>query len=447
VACAVVNYRLSALRFPWFFIEVLSSSVFNYCVLLFAWSFVITVVLPRWMVYFLVGETREQMKEILNYCPGLDQTSIKDAEALFTAIEHTFGLGASQLCQKGTLLSLAESLLVVGVLFFLFWGGLRSQSCSLFLTPANRVLPYAVVLVLGLIQYPLFFFSTLYRYFLVEEDEGSETSPKPSLQLCYELAVLCATLMGAVLATYQIVMAFWRERSSRAHHHPEHAKDVARAVRWAVAEGRSYNLNPTKLVLSGHSAGGHLVSLLATDPAYLEEVGLSSSTIKGVISISGVYDVPALGKSGWQKVLYLEPAFGKDSKLWQEASPLFQAKQSFQLLGGEDTISEADTSEDTSDKKIIAISRNLPPFLLLHAANNEAGLDIQAAQFEELLNSIKQGLAERFSINNRNHLSVVSDIQDFLQSSQRDEAMEYCDNFLQKLDFINTDYFDELVGS
>lgn len=41
--------------------------------------------------------------------------------------------------------------------------------------------------------------------------------------------------------------------------------------------------------MSGHSAGGHLVSLVTLDAKYLNGVGVPIDFIKGVMSISGVY--------------------------------------------------------------------------------------------------------------------------------------------------------------
>src|SRR3954447_11650612 len=52
--------------------------------------------------------------------------------------------------------------------------------------------------------------------------------------------------------------------------HPEHIKDVARAFAWTSKNISKYGGNPTALFLCGHSAGGHLVSLLATDRNYLK---------------------------------------------------------------------------------------------------------------------------------------------------------------------------------
>jgi arylformamidase len=51
----------------------------------------------------------------------------------------------------------------------------------------------------------------------------------------------------------------------------------------------------SRFYLAGHSAGGHLVTLLTLDPKYLKKHDVdSAATIKGVMSLSGVYDVKTL---------------------------------------------------------------------------------------------------------------------------------------------------------
>ena len=63
----------------------------------------------------------------------------------------------------------------------------------------------------------------------------------------------------------------------------------------------------------GHSAGAHLVALVGTDESYLAAVGLSESSLRGVIAIDGAaYDVPKqVTAGGIMHDRYLE-AFGSD---------------------------------------------------------------------------------------------------------------------------------------
>ena len=51
---------------------------------------------------------------------------------------------------------------------------------------------------------------------------------------------------------------------------PDHPHDVGEALRWLDRNVTVYGGDPTRIVLIGHSAGAHLVSLVGTDPTYLE---------------------------------------------------------------------------------------------------------------------------------------------------------------------------------
>jgi acetyl esterase/lipase len=73
--------------------------------------------------------------------------------------------------------------------------------------------------------------------------------------------------------------------------HPEHIQDVARAFAWANANLGKYGADVDKVFVSGHSAGGHLAALLATDKGALEPYKLDRRNIRGVIPISGVFRI------------------------------------------------------------------------------------------------------------------------------------------------------------
>src|SRR6516164_2426591 len=69
---------------------------------------------------------------------------------------------------------------------------------------------------------------------------------------------------GRFLARHGIVAVMINHRLSPAVKHPEHVKDVARAFAWTRRHIKEYGGDPDRIFLCGHSAGGHLVSLLAT---------------------------------------------------------------------------------------------------------------------------------------------------------------------------------------
>ena len=96
--------------------------------------------------------------------------------------------------------------------------------------------------------------------------------------------------------------------------HPAHVQDVAKAFAWTKRHIAEYGGRADQIFLCGHSAGGHLVALLATDPRYLKAEKLSLGDICGVVAVSGVYRIPP-GR-------LFRSAFGEDAKGRRDASPI-----------------------------------------------------------------------------------------------------------------------------
>ncbi len=48
------------------------------------------------------------------------------------------------------------------------------------------------------------------------------------------------------------------------HHYPTQLADVQRAIRWVRAQAEEYGIDPGRIAVMGHSAGGHLASMAAT---------------------------------------------------------------------------------------------------------------------------------------------------------------------------------------
>ncbi|MDG9923545.1 MULTISPECIES: alpha/beta hydrolase [unclassified Pseudomonas] len=96
------------------------------------------------------------------------------------------------------------------------------------------------------------------------------------------------------------------------------AADVAEAFASVQQQAAGWGGDPARMVLMGHSAGAHLVSLLASDstlapnakPLWLGTVALDSAA----------FDVPAIMHARHYP-LY-DKAFGSDTALWRAASPL-----------------------------------------------------------------------------------------------------------------------------
>ena len=75
---------------------------------------------------------------------------------------------------------------------------------------------------------------------------------------------------------------------------PAQIEDCKLALRWLRANAAKYNINPNKVGVYGHSAGGHLVCCMATltDPKY--DVGAYhgvSSAVQAVVDLAGPSDL------------------------------------------------------------------------------------------------------------------------------------------------------------
>lgn len=87
----------------------------------------------------------------------------------------------------------------------------------------------------------------------------------------------------------------------------ELADQCRRAIAYLWREAAQYGYNPSHIVVSGHSAGGHLTSLMqATDwPAF--EDGLPSDIVAAGLPISGIYDLEAIRLTPLNDPLGMKP--------------------------------------------------------------------------------------------------------------------------------------------
>ncbi|MBM4068972.1 MAG: alpha/beta hydrolase [Planctomycetes bacterium] len=217
--------------------------------------------------------------------------------------------------------------------------------------------------------------------------------------------------VGEFLARHGIGAVLPNYRLSPLVKHPEHIKDVARAFAWTRHNIGKYGGAVDQLFLAGHSAGGHLVALLATDECYLRDEGLKTDDIRGVIAVSGVYNIP--------------PGM-TDFTLGGRSAVAFHLRQ-VGLVRGEP---EPDDREhrlkfkgipmridpywpafgSDPDKRAAASPLNhvrpgLPPFLIMHADNDLPTLPTMAREFHEALR--KCGVeATLLEVPRRNHSSI-----------------------------------------
>jgi acetyl esterase/lipase len=96
---------------------------------------------------------------------------------------------------------------------------------------------------------------------------------------------------------------------------PDFMYDTARAVAWARDNAGRLGGDPDRVFVMGHSAGAHIVALLATDARYLASVGMVPRDLAGVVAVSGPYDfLPLTDPKLWE-------VFGEQAD-WPRSQPV-----------------------------------------------------------------------------------------------------------------------------
>lgn len=187
--------------------------------------------------------------------------------------------------------------------------------------------------------------------------------------------------LGAVLPNYRL--SPWVK-------HPEHIRDVARAFAWTEKHIARYGGDPKRLFVGGHSAGGHLAALLATDEKYLRAEGLTRQSIRGVIAVSGVYRIP-------DKLALAMPALGAHAEGKAEVELSFNP---FDIVFGREP------SERRAASPVSHITEGLPPFLVVWAERDLPLLPEMAEEFVQALQKKKIDV-EPLKVPDRRHSSVI----------------------------------------
>ncbi len=126
--------------------------------------------------------------------------------------------------------------------------------------------------------------------------------------------------LGERLAQNQIAVAAINYRLAPVAEFPAHLEDCAAAFCWLRDRADRFGYDPRRIVLMGHSAGGHLCALLALDRRAQERFGIAPATIHGVVGLSGVYDVRPEHR-------LLATVFGADADGRTAASPIVHAHE------------------------------------------------------------------------------------------------------------------------
>jgi len=149
---------------------------------------------------------------------------------------------------------------------------------------------------------------------------------------------------------------------------PDHLVDVKRAIAWVREHGTAYGADPGFLVLTGGSAGGHLVAmaaLTANEARYQPGFEDADTSVAGCVPYYGVYDLA--GETGtrmarMRRRSLLAPTVLKsaDEQVYVDASPL----------------------------EAVRHAADVPPFLVIHGRNDTLVPVVEARLFVQRLRQV-----------------------------------------------------------
>jgi acetyl esterase/lipase len=80
--------------------------------------------------------------------------------------------------------------------------------------------------------------------------------------------------------------------------YPDQPQDAQRILEWLHHNVQRYGGNPRALHVGGHSAGAILAADLGVDRAWMDGVGMPREAFRGIVAISGRYDLSIGGRPG-----------------------------------------------------------------------------------------------------------------------------------------------------
>lgn len=163
---------------------------------------------------------------------------------------------------------------------------------------------------------------------------------------------------------------------------PAQIIDCKAAVRWLRANAKRYNLDSDRIGVTGHSAGGHLASLLGTSAGVkdFEKGGHleRSSEVWAVCALSGPTDF-----------LQMDARAAKEARFKHDASNSPESR----LIGGAIQENKAKVARANP---ITYIGKETPPFLLIHGDQDPVVPAHQAELLHEALQ--KAGIEVRIHL-------------------------------------------------
>jgi acetyl esterase/lipase len=154
--------------------------------------------------------------------------------------------------------------------------------------------------------------------------------------------------------------------------HPEHIRDVARAMKWLKTNAKNYGLDGEKLIPGGYSAGGHLSALLVMDETYLKEVDMDFDDVYAALPVAGGYDLidyyHDMVDEGGEEFAHqhVHAALGKNFEELKAASPTtYLAQSRIPML----VVSETDTYGYTKILEDAVVDAQMEHIKFLHVTD------------------------------------------------------------------------------
>ncbi|NLH47349.1 MAG: alpha/beta hydrolase [Myxococcales bacterium] len=156
--------------------------------------------------------------------------------------------------------------------------------------------------------------------------------------------------------------------------------DVAHGINWIYRHVDEYGGDPARIVLLGHSAGGHLASVVTCDRSYLDELGAPTGVPAGVIALSNAFDLrdgPEPASSVARRLVLF--VFGTDPERRAKLSP------------------------------VLFVKPGVPPFLIMRGKGDHL---VPAYQAEEMAAAVRAagGSVEVRLVNGRGHVTLFHEM-------------------------------------
>lgn len=99
-------------------------------------------------------------------------------------------------------------------------------------------------------------------------------------------------------------------------HYPNQPDDVKKAIKWLYDNVQRYGGDPELLYVGGHSAGAILSADIGVDRRWMAAAGIPPQALRGIVPVSGPYDMRDRGRPGEQN------AYAPTPELAEKASPI-----------------------------------------------------------------------------------------------------------------------------